>query len=68
MILYGLQANNPLFEYLVLILNLVFFSMEMKFIISRELVMISGELGPVEVEVLLAGLLASIGYLTPQFF
>ena len=51
-----------------MILNLVFFSMEMKFIISRELVMISGELGPVEVEVLIAGLLVSIGYLTPQFF
>ena len=49
-------------------MNFIFYTMEMQFVISRKLIMIQGEFGPVETELLLAGVMFLIGYLTPEFF
>ena len=49
-------------------LNVVFFCMEMKFIIFGDFKIIVGEFGPVEEELLITLILALIGYVTPEFF
>ena len=42
--------------------------MEMRFIIARSLIMIIGELGPVENEIIVALGITGIGYMTPEFW
>ena len=49
--------------------NLVItYTMEMRFLIAKELNMIVGEFGGVELELLLGFLLIFIGCMTPEFF
>ena len=67
-IIYGCQANNRYFEFLTLISNAIFYTMEMQYVIKRKLIMIQGDFGPVETELLLALIMFSMGYLTPEFF
>ena len=52
----------------MMIMNVVFFSMEMQHIISKKLVMVEAGLGPVELNGINTVTLAMIGYLTPEFF
>jgi len=42
-----------LFEIIFLMTNVIFYAMEMKFVLCNNLVMIVGEVGPVEIELLL---------------
>ena len=50
---YGWQLNNGFFEIVLLSLNFVFFSMEMKYTITQKLIMAVGEdFGPVELELI----------------
>ena len=56
---------------MALIMNVIFFTMEMQYVISRKLVMTAGgddNLGSVEIELLLTLVLAVQGFLTPEFF
>ena len=46
--------DNFTLEYALLLANLTFWAMEMRFILSKNLVMTVGELGPVEIELLLS--------------
>ena len=52
----------------MMIMNVVFFSMEMQHIISKKLVMVEAGIGPVELNAIQTFTLAMIGYLTPEFF
>ena len=50
---YGWQLNNGFFEIVLLSLNFVFFSMEMKYTITQKLIMAVGEdFGAVELELI----------------
>ena len=56
---------------MALIMNVIFFTMEMQYVISRKLVMTAGgddNFGSVENELLLTLVLTVQGYLTPEFF
>ena len=68
MIVSGCSTGNIFLEYLTLIVNVVFFSMEMQYIISKKLVMVEAGIGPVELNAIQTFTLAMIGYLTPEFF
>ena len=52
----------------MMIVNIVFYSMEMQYTISKKLVMVEAGLGPVELNGINTATLAMIGYLTPEFF
>lgn len=49
------------FELLMVMANVTFFSMEMRFILSKSLTMNVGEIGPVEIELILTSILL-VGY------
>ena len=66
--MYGLQVNNSVLETVVFWPNIIFYTMEMKFIITKCLLMVVGEFGPVEIEIVLTLLTLSFGFLTPQFY
>ena len=68
LIVYGCSPDNCLLEYLTLIMNITFFTMEMQFIISRKLIMMEAGIGPVELNLINTVTLAMIGYLTTGFF
>ena len=68
MIVFGCSTGNCFLEYLTLIANVIFFSMEMQFVVSKKLVMVEAGLGPVELNGINTFTLAMIGYLTPEFF
>ena len=56
---------------MALIMNVIFFTMEMQYVVSRKLVMTAGgddNFGSVEIELLLSIVLAAQGFLTPEFF
>ena len=69
-IMYGMQANNRVLELIVFCPNFIFYCMEMKFVITKKLIMIvaGGELGPVETEIILSALIISFGYFGPEFY
>lgn len=67
-IMYGMQSNSVSLEMLGFASNMVFYSMEMKYIICHCLEMNIGEIGPVEVEILVTLFLWSFGHLTPEFY
>lgn len=48
--------------------NIVFYTMEMKFILCSELTLIVGEIGPVEVELILTTVLLLGGYIGADSF
>ena len=58
MILFGCQTNTSILEYLALAGNVIFYTMEMQYVISKKLIMIEGDYGPVENELLLSIVLA----------
>ena len=64
---YGIQPNNSVLELLFFGANIIAFSMEMRFTMFHSLVLAIGEFGPIENELILGAVLASIGYLTPEF-
>jgi hypothetical protein len=55
------------FEISLIMVNVVFYSMEMKFIMCRNLVLNLGEIGPVEVELGVSTVLA-LGYVYGSSF
>jgi phosphatidylglycerophosphate synthase len=57
---YIFRFDSRLIEFMLLMVNIVFYSMEMKFIMLKNLKLVIGEIGPVEIEILLAsGLFAA---------
>ena len=64
---YGIQPNNFVLELLFFGANIIAYSFEMRFVMFGSLVMQIGELGPVENELILGVVLASCGYLKPEF-
>jgi phosphatidylglycerophosphate synthase len=59
---YVFRFDNLLFELMFLMPNLIFYTMEMKYVICKNLKMIVGEIGPVEIELLMASICISAGY------
>jgi phosphatidylglycerophosphate synthase len=51
---YLFRFDNRVFEFMLIMTNIVFYSMEMKFIMLKNLKLVIGEIGPVEIEILLA--------------
>ena len=51
------RFDNLLFELVFVMINVVFYSMEMKFILCKNLTLIIGEIGPVEIELILSSVL-----------
>ena len=66
--LYGLQVNNRGLEFLTCMMNIAFYSSEVKFILCKKLCLIQGEFGPVEAEALLASIVGMFGYFGPEYF
>ena len=60
---YLLRFDNYVLELIVICPNIVFYTMEMRFIMNKELKIVIGEIGPVEIELLTTSLL-----LTGWFF
>jgi hypothetical protein len=60
---YIFRFENRLVEFMLMMVNIVFYSMEMKFLMLKDLKLVIGELGPVEIELALA-----IGYFSAYFF
>lgn len=58
---YLFRFENFFFEMLLVMTNIVFHSMEMKYILCRNLSLQVGEIGPVEMELILALLTFGIG-------
>ena len=59
---YAWQLNNGAFEIVILSFNFIFFSMEMKYTITKKLVMAVGDdFGPVELELIFSIFLALMG-------
>ena len=65
---YGLQMNNCVLEVMMLMVTMTVFCMELKFVMCKNLLMIVGELGPVENEIILTLVIVSCGYFTPEFY
>jgi len=65
---YGIQPNNRVLELIFFGAPIMAYCFEMRFIIARSLIMIVGELGPVELEIMIALGIAGIGYKTPEFW
>jgi len=65
---YTFRFDNMCFESIFLAMNVVFWSMEMKFILFKDLKMIVGEVGPVEVELIIAFVIFLGGYLGAEVF
>ena len=55
-------------EYMTLTVNIVFYTMEMQFVICKKLNMVEAGIGPVEFNLINTVSIAIIGYLTPAFF
>ena len=60
--------NNRILEVFLLITNMTVFCMELNFVMVRKLVMQVGEIGPVELEIIIASIICSAGYLGPEFY
>ena len=62
--------NHRFFELFVYAPNLVFYCMEMKFIITRKLEMSvgGGDIGPVETELIFSAFTVTFGLLGPEFY
>jgi hypothetical protein len=58
---YLLRFDNFFFETALLMTNIVFHTMEMKYILCKSLTMHVGEIGPIEVEFIIAFLLFFCG-------
>jgi hypothetical protein len=58
---YLFRFDNLFFEMTLLMTNIVFHSMEMKYILCKNLTLTVGEIGPVEVEAILAVLIFVCG-------
>ena len=67
-IAYGMQMDNSVCELNFFMVNVIFYCMEMRFVVCKELIMVMGGFGPVELELLLSTLLASFGYFGPEFY
>lgn len=65
LVAYALTFNNKWLEISFLIQNIGFYGMETKHKVTGKLVMSSGEIGPVEIEVIVAVVLALSGYYGP---
>ena len=65
-----MQVNNRVLELVVFCPNFVFYCMEMKFVITKKLIMIvaGGEVGPVETELLLSALTITFGYFGAEIY
>lgn len=59
---YSFRFDNIYFESIFLFVNAVFYTMEMKFVICKNLHMIVGEIGPVEFELFLSTLIWSVAF------
>ncbi len=59
---YVFRFDNWVGEALFLMTNLVFYTMEMKYVICKSLKIIVGEIGPVELELIIASILIISGY------
>jgi len=59
---YVFRFDNLLFELMFMMTNLVFYTMEMKFVLCKNLKLIVGEIGPVEVELLMTTICFCAGY------
>ena len=51
-----------------LMVNIVFYSMEMKFILCKNLKLIVGEIGPVEIELIISSILVLGSYFGADVF
>lgn len=51
---YAFQVQNPMYELVYFAMNSVFFAMEMRYVITGELVMAVGEFSSVEIELFLS--------------
>lgn len=60
---YIFRFESRLVEFMLIMVNIVFYSMEMKFLMLKDLKLVIGELGPVEIELSLA-----IGYFCAYYF
>jgi phosphatidylserine synthase len=60
---YVFRFDNLLCETILTMPNVVFWTMEMKFILCKNLKMVVGEFGPVELEIVLALIVFLGGYL-----
>ena len=47
---YACKFQHPVFEVIIFSMNFIFFMMELKFTITKKLVMQCGELSPLEIE------------------
>ena len=57
---YVFRFDSRLIEFMLLMVNIVFYSMEMRFLMMKDLKLVIGEIGPVEVELsLFIGLLSA---------
>lgn len=60
---YVFRFDSRLVEFMLIMVNIVFYSMEMKFLMMKDLKLVIGEIGPVEVELSL-----TIGYFCAYYF
>jgi len=60
---YIFRFESRLFEFILIMCNIVFYSMEMKFLMLKNLKLVIGEIGPVEIELTL-----TLGYLVAWYF
>ena len=65
---YLFRFDNLLFELMLLMVNIVFYSMEMKFILCKNLKLIVGEIGPVEIELIISTILVLGSYFGAAVF
>ena len=59
---YSFRFDNLCFETVFIMVNFVFYAMEMKFVMCKDLKMVVGEIGPVEVELLLSCIIFFVAY------
>ena len=59
---YSFRFDNLCFETVFVMVNFVFYTMEMKFVMCKDLKMVIGEVGPVEVELLLSCIIFFVAY------
>lgn len=65
---YLFRFDNIVLEQVCILPNIVFYSMEMKFIMMKHLKITVGEIGPVEIELIATSLLMLGWYLGSEVF
>ena len=62
----AMGTTSLLFDFSLLQYNTIFFVMETRHLVTKELVLISGPVGPVEVELLLTVVMLTLGIYGPE--